>query len=342
MTMGRRPTERTKALGGNTDRFPEAAFERHRPILVTGAHRSGTTWVGRMIALSPRVGYIHEPFNIAHRPGTCAIRIDHWYTYLTEENESRFIEPLSRTVMFSYDLGAELRAVRSPRDALRALRDGSRFCWHRLLGSRPLIKDPIAVFSAEWLAERFDMDVVVLIRHPAGMASSLKRWQMPHPFADFVAQERLMQERLAPFRAEIHEHARYQHPLAEQAALLWRLVYSSVEDYRRDHPDWQFVRHEDLSRDPVSGFGRIYARLGLEMPARVRGAIARHSHPGARRLGRPSTMDDRLSRGGKMGIHRDSQEVAESWRRRLTQREIETVRNGVRGVAESFYSDADW
>ena len=36
----------------------------HRPILVTGSHLSGTTWVGRMIAVSPCVAYLHEPFNL--------------------------------------------------------------------------------------------------------------------------------------------------------------------------------------------------------------------------------------------------------------------------------------
>lgn len=34
-----------------------------RPILVTGARRWGTTWVGHTLALSPDVGYIHEPFH---------------------------------------------------------------------------------------------------------------------------------------------------------------------------------------------------------------------------------------------------------------------------------------
>ena len=32
-----------------------------KPILVTGSHRSGSTWVGKMLATSPSVNYIHEP-----------------------------------------------------------------------------------------------------------------------------------------------------------------------------------------------------------------------------------------------------------------------------------------
>jgi LPS sulfotransferase NodH len=34
---------------------------QQRPILVTGAHRSGTTWVGKMLALAAGTGYAHEP-----------------------------------------------------------------------------------------------------------------------------------------------------------------------------------------------------------------------------------------------------------------------------------------
>jgi len=35
-----------------------------KPILVTGSHRSGTTWAGRSLVLAPNTAYIHEPFNI--------------------------------------------------------------------------------------------------------------------------------------------------------------------------------------------------------------------------------------------------------------------------------------
>ncbi len=31
------------------------------PILVTGTHRSGTTWVGKMLAAGPSTAYISEP-----------------------------------------------------------------------------------------------------------------------------------------------------------------------------------------------------------------------------------------------------------------------------------------
>ncbi len=46
---------------------------------------------------------------------------------------------------------------------------------YRMYNIRPLIKDPIGLFSYKWLVSKFDMDVLVLIKHPAAFVSSLKK-----------------------------------------------------------------------------------------------------------------------------------------------------------------------
>ena len=61
-----------------------------QPILVSGAHRSGTTWVGRMLA-SPQVAYISEPLNVWHRPGVLSARVKNWYQYICDENETDYL-----------------------------------------------------------------------------------------------------------------------------------------------------------------------------------------------------------------------------------------------------------
>jgi hypothetical protein len=33
-------------------------------ILISGSHRSGSTWTGKVISQSNSVRYVHEPFNI--------------------------------------------------------------------------------------------------------------------------------------------------------------------------------------------------------------------------------------------------------------------------------------
>lgn len=247
---------------------------RGTPILVTGSHRSGTTWVGRMLSAEPTVAYIHEPFNVDWcRPGICGARLSRLYTYITDENGPEYYTGIRDTLAFRYNLSGELRALRSPRDAARLVRDHARFSLYRLRRLRPLIKDPFAVFSTEWLASRFGMEIVVLIRHPAAFVSSLKRLGWRFQFSHLLEQPLLMRDYLLPFESELREYAEREHDLVDQASLIWRVVYHAVARLREKHDDWHFIRHEDLSRAPMQGFESLFEGLGLGFSDRTRKAI---------------------------------------------------------------------
>ena len=79
-------------------RLAAAVRVSDKPILVTGAHRSGTTWVGKMLALAPGVAYIHEPFSPRTAAGLSPAGFDRYFTVVTEENEARYRPGLERTV----------------------------------------------------------------------------------------------------------------------------------------------------------------------------------------------------------------------------------------------------
>ncbi|MCJ7435853.1 MAG: sulfotransferase, partial [Anaerolineales bacterium] len=166
------------------------------PILVTGAHRTGTTWVGKMLAANPQMAYISEPLNVLHRPGVLRAPVDRWYAYITKENEGRYFPAFQELMAFRYHLLDEIRSLRSRKDFLRMGRDASIFFNGRLLGQRPLLKDPFAVFSIPWFAERLNCKVVITVRHPAGFASSLKRLNWLFDFSDLLAQPALMHDHL--------------------------------------------------------------------------------------------------------------------------------------------------
>lgn len=302
-----------------------------KPILVTGAHRSGTTWVGRMLALAPGVGYIHEPFNPFTSPGISGARFERFYTLVSAEDEGAYLPHLSRTLAFDYGVGRQLRAIRKPADVARSFRDAAAFARARRRHLRPLVKDPIALLSAEWLAERFEMTVVVTIRHPAAFAGSLMRFGYRHDFAGFAADRRLVEGVLAPFAEEIRGQAAQPASPLEEAALLWRILYSVVDGYRARHPDWAFVRHEDASTAPLATFEELYARLGLELTPAARREIERHS-----RAGNPVEAEQRHA------IRLDSAANVEGWRARLAPEEIARLRAATADVWPRFYSDDDW
>ena len=300
--------------------------DRGRPILVTGAHRSGTTWVGKMLKLAPGVGYLHEPFNPLTPPGMSSAPFDRFFVSVTPANEARYEAGLARTLRFGYAVGPQVRALRSPREAVSAAHDAASFARNRIRRARPLMKDPIALFSAEWLAERFGMDVVVTVRHPAGFVSSVTRIGWRQDFTDLVGDERLV-----AFDEDIRAQAENPGDLFTQTILLWRICYALVDGYRQRHPEWHFVRHEDVSRDPVPEYERLYRGLGLEFTERARREIE-----SATAATNPAEADWRH------GVRLDSRANVKGWRSRLSAEEIEQIREQSRDVWPLFYGDEDW
>ncbi len=305
--------------------------ESSRPILVTGSHRSGSTWVGQMIARSPAVAYIHEPFNIEPHPGHFGGEFDYWFTYVCASNAPLYEPYLRDRLALSYPLATKLQASKRPGHVGRSLAAWARFNAGKNAGQRPLMKDPLAVFSAEWLARTFDMDVLVLIRHPAAFAGSIKQASWSHPFEHFLAQPLLMRDHLSEFESEIRLFADREQDLVDQAILLWNLIHATILTYQSSQPAWCFVRHEDISVAPGDTFGQIYDYLDLDYPPAIRKDIEQFSQPGA-----GDTADPAVS------IRRDSLYNLDRWRDRLTDDEIERVRAGTTAISHHFYDAADW
>jgi len=127
-----------------------------------------------------------------------------------------------------------------------------------------VVKDPIAIFSAEYIAHRYDAKVLVLIRHPAAFAASLLQRQWNFDFSDFTTQERLMAMLSDSLQGDLV--AASENPGTErldQAILLWNVIHEVIVKYRARHPDWVFQTHECLSAQPVEEFSKLYDAFGI-------------------------------------------------------------------------------
>jgi hypothetical protein len=300
-----------------------------KPILVTGSHRSGSTWAGKMLALSSDIAYIHEPFNINHNPGICKARFENWFPYIFDENENDYLKEIDNCLRFKYNLIAALKAIKSQKDLRRALTNFFQFYIYRHLKKRPLIKDPIAVFSTQWLAKRFDMDVVILIRHPAAFAGSLKKANWPHPFKHFIRQVSLVQNHLSSYKSEIEEFAKKEKDIVDQAILLWNLIHYMILKYRKEHPDWIFIKHEDLSENPKYEFSKLYRRLGIHLTAQIE-----------RKINNYTSANN--NHGNTNFLKRDSKSNIWSWQSRLNDEEKKRIKARTHDIAKQFYTEEDW
>ena len=303
----------------------------NQPILVTGAHRSGTTWVGRMLSADRSTAYISEPLNVWHRRGVYRADVKRWYEYITEENEEKYLPAFRELFNFRYHLFLEIRSLHSQKDFLRMGRDLSIFMNGQLRGQRALLKDPFAVFSTPWFTQKLNCKVVITIRHPGGFASSLKRLNWSFDFRDLLDQPMLMRDHLESDRADME--AMQADDIVGQSALLWRMIYRSVHTTRELFPDFKIVRHEDLSLDPVAGYKSLYESLGLTFDEKVRDTILNSSS---------SENPTELSRKKVHSVKLDSRANMDNWKKRLTSEEITRIRKMTEDISHLFYSDSEW
>jgi hypothetical protein len=303
------------------------------PILVTGAHRTGTTWVGKMLTASGQAAYISEPLNIWHRPGVLITPTRYWYTYLCAENEGEYLSGLLQTLQLRYHAFAEFRSLRSFKDAGRMGRDWMIFLSGHLSHKRPLFKDPFAVFSAPWFSKRLGCQVVITVRHPGAFASSLKRLNWPFDLHELLNQPLLMRDWLEPYRSEMEEMAKNPDDIIGQSCLLWRMVYQIVEQLQKEFPHFHVVRHEDLSAQPIDGYRALYTALGLSFTSHAEEVILSSSS---------SENPIELSKRAVHSVRLDSQANLHNWKRRLSPEEIARVRQLTEEVAARYYPNLDW
>ena len=122
---------------------------------------------------------------------------------------------------------------------------------------RPLLDDPYASLAAPWIAEEFDGQVAVLVRHPAAMVASYRKLGYRAHFRHFLDQPQLMADYLEPWRAEMEALVETDDRVA-QVATFWTMLHRVLADMADRSDRLHVVRYEDLCADPV---GRVRAAV---------------------------------------------------------------------------------
>ena len=285
-----------------------------------------------MLSAGDELVYIHEPFSPNARAAPCYPRFTTWFTYITKENEAPYRERIERLATLRYPWGAEVLERRSLRGLLGATRRALQYREARRQGKHPLIKDPVALMSAEWLADTFGMQILILIRHPCAFVASLKRMNWRFSFSNFTSQPSLLRDLLGPFEDEMRRLDAMEHDLIDNGSLIWKVIHHVIYLFEARHQGWIFVRHEDLATSPLEAYQNLYERLKLDWNDRARGTIEKFCYA------KIPTPDY----GQVLRLVRNSREDAWSWKKVLTTSEIARIRERVEPIASRYYGDETW
>ena len=303
------------------------------PILITGAHRSGTTWVGKVIAQGPRIAYLSEPLHVNHSLGVLSQPVDNWYQYICDENGEQFYSAYQNTIQQRFQLKNEIRNIKNINSAGKLVRDQISFLSNRISNRRTLLKDPFAVLSVPWFLKHLNAKVVVMVRHPLSFISSLQRLGWPFDFDNFLQQSLLMRDYFEPFRQDMLQLNQKKEDIIGQGILLWRMIYSVVDQFKQQDLNIMIVRHEDISRTPKRIFSEICDYLKIDFSEKIEMAILRSTHDK-----NPSEVSD----NNEHAVLLDSLKNLSNWKKRLTDEDVLRIISGSQDIADIYYPREEW
>lgn len=154
-------------------------------VFLAGTGRSGTGWVANIINYDNRYRYMYEPFSPRVIDTVAAFS---WGLYIRPDDRSeKYIEPARR--LLEGKVGHYPKLDRANK---------------RVFARKRLLKETRGNLWLKWLRVNFpEVKIVLLMRHPcAAVNSRIKRGNLVL-FDQFLQQPELMEDHLAPFKADI-------------------------------------------------------------------------------------------------------------------------------------------
>ena len=303
-------------------------------VLVTGIHRSGTTWLASALNAGGRFRMVGEPFNPVNAQHY-GLPLPQAYYHVPSPQETFYAGKLAHIAGDNYRLRDAIDRFKMAPHLWARIAILKNFVLHstKFRKQDVLFKDPIAFFNANFFS-RQGFKIIVTIRHPAAFVGSLLKMNWTHLDARILSSQPELTARygLGRYAEEIEIRSKTG-DFISKASLFWKILYDVCLQYRNQNPDWHFCKHEDISIHPETELEAICAYLGIDFDASMREFVTRTTSP--------SNPIDNVSRGHHQ-LYRNSRANVKLWKQRLTSDQITYLYEDTYQIASAFYQDSDW
>lgn len=223
--------------------------------MISGATRSGTTWLGEILNYDNAHRLIFEPF----LPESVQAAEEFApYPYLPRTHRDPRRVERARAILTGQ--------VFEPAFDRGNLRESA---------TRRIVKDVRTNMLLPWLQEILpDMRIVLIVRHPFAVAASRYRMAWANRTPALLAQEKLIERYpiIAEVAGEIDEDCVFEHSI-----LLWAaLHYVPMREGLRQR-NLHIVHYENLVIHPRTELGALFAKLDLAFEPRTLDLVQRRS-----------------------------------------------------------------
>lgn len=272
---------------------------RHEPgprrdVMLFASHRGGSTWLMQLAETCSGLRTLNEPFSV-FQAGAAALRL-----------------PLRRGGQIASPGTAddEVRLLRYTEDLLSGrVAAGARWrFWepdHPRRTNRVLVKELHTKGLVDWFAQHFDVQVVVLTRHPLPQSLSCSRLGWGH-YVDAYLDDPGFRTRLTREQLAFAERLRRVGSELEQRVLSWTLENYVPLTLLRSRPEWLLLTYEECVLAPHRALA-AFARVLDQDVAALRAAAGKPS--------RSTVMSSERTRAELEGGQREV--LVNSWRRHV-------------------------
>ena len=298
--------------------------------VITGLHRSGTTYVGHILNLSKSTITVHEPFNsisgLRYAPPV--------YIYITAKSPVKLTQPIDNALLFHGNFVKPADISNSHLKNLRYKLIGGKqhAVWNmlkmldllNLLPEHIIWKDPFAIFMVGYLTKVRKVKVVVLIKHPCAHYYSVKKQNWFFDIDKLTDQKELIRCFGQDISEEYWKQAKSDNMIS--IALLWKIMSRYINTFI-NNDSVMIVRHEDLCTTPYEVFHKICNHLDMCCTSRMR-----------KRIGQ--TTENRSvesSEGQQHDFMRNSKLLKNIWREKLSLSDQKKILKVVGNDIRPFY-----
>jgi hypothetical protein len=284
-------------------------------IIVAGCPRSGSTILAKVLALSPRVGYVEEPFN--YQTGMIGSD-DRFFPYIYRGSEyqakyDQLLDDILRGQAHYKENVLQPPTSNPVRLAYRHFLTNRYQIRYWLDTHDPRVKllalkDPTASLSVEHFLHHPSLSAIFTLRHPCAVVASHIRLGWGSPLGQILEDKALATRFSDDVRnAQISN----QEPIVA-LAWYWRAVNEIVLQVLENNSRLPLITHEHFSRHPQAVTRQLYQLYNIPFTTRVASLL------------RELTDTENPTDPTGNNIHvlkRNSRENIDRWRKLLTKSE---------------------
>lgn len=223
-----------------------------KTIVLAGSGRSGTTWMGEILAANPRYRITFEPLNPKHVPESRIVPL------------LSYVRPDLEKPSWSYFIERSLCGqIDQPWAVKRKV---------PLWANRNLVKMIRANLMLAWIEGVYKSRIVYMTRHPCAVTLSRLKLKWAPQLELFLSQPALVEDYLLPYQSVIVNA----NTLLQQHAAMWA-IENIVPLQQMKTRKWAFCTYEELYANPIPMATQVLSSLELRTSIFVRRALRRVS-----------------------------------------------------------------